>query len=153
MHAIRHCASVCNTLATMAIVPFMAKHRKGRAMINSRIRTKLFNVIFFAACILAFIVSGCSSAFDGLQVPTASTQPTATRTARIPTATNTILSIEPEVCTVTAYTLNLRAGPSMSHAVKQILHKGQTLTVIRHGAWLKVSTRGATGFIYGRFCK
>ena len=122
-----------------------------------RIRTKvyLFNVVFFVACILAFIMSGCSP-FDGLQVPTA------TATAE-PTATilSTKLEVSPTpqpACTVTTGIpdgyLNLRKGPGTNRAVIRVLREGEILQVIARGAWLKVVTREKlTGFVNSKFCK
>ena len=147
INAIKKCASACSTSAITDPARCMAQ---GSAMIKTQTR-KLFNVVFFVACTLAFIVSGCSP-FDGLQVPTstATTEPTPTILSIKPSVTP---SPTPQTCTVTAYTLNMRTGPSMTSAVKQILTRGERVTVIRRGDWLKVSTRTATGFIYSRYCE
>src|SRR5688572_22844903 len=102
-------------------------------MTNTQTKVKSFNVIFFVACILAFIMSGCSP-FDGLQVPTATAQPTATEPAQIPTATQTILSSSLATCTVTtgydAGFLNLRRGAGTQYGVIRVLREGESLQVI-----------------------
>jgi hypothetical protein len=104
-------------------------------------------VIGFA--LLAFVMSACSP-YVTTPEPTATATPSLTATAQAIAAT---LTPPPPHCTVTADALNFREGPGMSYAVKWILSKGDTLEVIARGAWLKVSTGNATGFIYGKYCQ
>jgi uncharacterized protein YgiM (DUF1202 family) len=109
---------------------------------------------FIAAVCLLAIMTSCSAA---VPIPPTLTRET-TRTAR-PVATHPATSqigtptLRPS-CTVTAYTLNLRAGAGMRHAVKQILTNGERLTVIyQAGAWLFVSTRNQAGYIHSAYCR
>lgn len=120
-----------------------------------RTRTKLFNVVFFVACTLAFILLGCSP-FDGL----ATVQPTATVTRTI---LSTRLPVTPSptsqpTCTVRtgipAGYLNLRVAPGTNRAVIRVLDEGETLKVIARGAWLKViDSDGTRGFVNARYCE
>ena len=99
---------------------------------------------------LVILLTSCNP-YQGLQIatPTATAQPSVTVTiSKSQDATAT-----PQTCTVNASKVYLRNGAGMSHAVIQILHKGQALIVIERGDWLKVTTRNQAGFIYSKYCK
>ena len=111
---------------------------------------KIFNVWlwFMAGFTLLILLSSCSplAMYEAPATATPSATATLTKPNNSPTPT-------PPSCTVTAYTLNLRTGPGMSYAVKWILERGEVVTILERGDWLKVSTGTATGFIYGRYCR
>jgi uncharacterized protein YgiM (DUF1202 family) len=110
-----------------------------------------FCIWFLAAICLLVILTSCSAAVDILTTATA--LPAVTATANHSANLQGDAPAPHPTCTVTAYTLNLREGPGTSHAVLQILHKGEVLEVLAKGAWLKVVTRSGTGFVYGRYCQ
>ncbi|MFZ5910402.1 MAG: SH3 domain-containing protein [Chloroflexota bacterium] len=57
-------------------------------------------------------------------------------------------------CTVTAESLNLRAGPGTAYPVLTWLSAGQVLTVLEAGPWLEVQTAGGlTGYVNSNYCK
>lgn len=115
----------------------------------------LFYILVIAA------MSGCSNPYEALYP-----SPTATTTAS-PSATATINPVQKveqgtptprPACTVSTNVplgyLNLRSGPGTDYAVIGLLHEGETLTVIRRGAWLEVETTDhLAGWVNGRYCK
>jgi hypothetical protein len=121
-----------------------------KPMINLTTEKRITNIAlwFFVVCVGLILLTSCSPVMD---LNTTAT-PSPTATAQI-SLRYEISPTPAPACTVTAYTLNLRNGAGMSHAVIQILHKGQAVTVIERGAWLRVSTGKATGFIYGKYCQ
>jgi SH3-like domain-containing protein len=118
---------------------------------------RLFHAVmyFVIACVIAAALLGCSP----YQVVPNSTTRTPTAAPSV-TATMTPAGVKsptpsPIVCTVTAYTLNMRQAGRMTAAVIQILENGDTLRVIRHaGNWIQVRTpQRVTGWVYGRYCR
>jgi uncharacterized protein YgiM (DUF1202 family) len=110
-----------------------------------------FCLRFLAGICLLVILTSCSAAVD---VPaTATSSPTVTATDNRSVTLQSDTPTPRPTCVVKAYTLNLREGPGTSHAVSQILHKGDVLEVLASGAWLKVATRSGTGFVYGKYCQ
>jgi SH3 domain-containing protein len=110
-----------------------------------------FPVVLWLVALL--IMTGCS---PYLESPVAT--PTAARPALIATVDPPQLFAEgdptpPPTCTVHVGSVYLRAGAGMQHAVLEVLHDGQILTVLARGAWLKVETRTKTGFIYSKYCR
>jgi uncharacterized protein YgiM (DUF1202 family) len=116
---------------------------------------KLFNVVmwFIAACMIAVILTSCSPyAVTGDTVSPVQT-PAAT-VAQLLLRSNNLTPTPLPSCVVTAYTLYMRAGAGMSHAVIDVLHNGDVLEVIRSGEWLKVITpQRVTGWVYSRYCQ
>jgi uncharacterized protein YgiM (DUF1202 family) len=110
-----------------------------------------FCIWFMAGICLLVILTSCSAVVD---VPaTATPAQTATATDNHSVILQGDTPTPRPTCIVTAYTLNLREGPGTSHAVLQILHKGDVLEVLTSGAWLKVATRNSTGFVHGKYCQ
>jgi uncharacterized protein YgiM (DUF1202 family) len=109
---------------------------------------------FMGACILAAILTSCSpyAAMSPIgDTPTPAPSVTATEKGN---NVVTFLATPRPSCTVTAYTLNMRAGAGMRYAVKQILERGEIVTVIRRGDWLKIETpQRVTGWVYGKYCQ
>jgi uncharacterized protein YgiM (DUF1202 family) len=135
----------------------MVTGKKGRAMINKPTQTKLFNVIFFVACSLVVILSGCSP-FDGLATLAPTAQPTTTRTILSSQLSVTPSPTPQPTCTVTTGydkgNLNLRRGAGTQYGVIRVLREGETLQVIARGAWLHViDSQGTRGFVNSKFCK
>ena len=96
--------------------------------------------------------------------PYAATAQPGTPTPSPPATIRTFHKIEkpsptprPITCTVTTGidqgAVNLRVGPSTHFSVILTLREGTTAIVLQHGAWMKVSTHNATGFVYGRYCQ
>jgi uncharacterized protein YgiM (DUF1202 family) len=115
-----------------------------------------FVMYFLAACVVLALLTSCSPyaaiETNWSQTPTATASMTATaKSSPMGELTATPLPS----CTVTAYTLNMRAGAGMQHAVNQILHNGDRLEIIRHaGDWLKIETaQHVTGWIHSHYCK
>jgi uncharacterized protein YgiM (DUF1202 family) len=112
-----------------------------------------FVMYFLAACVVLALLTSCSPyaaiETNWSQTPTATASMTAT-------VTNVTLSPTPlPSCTVTAYTLNMRTGAGMQHAVKWILEHGDRLQIAATaGEWLKIETAGhVTGWIHSHYCK
>lgn len=106
--------------------------------------------IFAGLCLLVILTScspytaappkGPTPGGTAVTVPPMAATVTATRTPR------------PDTCKVNG-TVYLRPGPSKAGAPLAILRAGDRLEVIQRGAWLFVSTRQTTGFIYSRYCE
>jgi hypothetical protein len=119
------------------------------------IETKMFNFALWLVClsVLMAILTSCSP-YQGLQIgtPTPRAQPIAT--AKPSTILNKSQPTpSPITCKVNAAKVYMRKGAGMSHAVIEVLHTGQILTVIDRGVWLMVTTRKHAGFIYSKYCK
>lgn len=91
-----------------------------------------------AIVILILTLSGC------VTIPTV-TPPTAT-------ATEQSFTTPLPYCTVNADKVYLRAGAGKNFEALTVTHKGDALTVLNNGEWLKVSTGQQTGYIYSQFC-
>jgi uncharacterized protein YgiM (DUF1202 family) len=107
----------------------------------------------FAGMVLVIFMTACSP----YTAKPANLQITATPsvTATVKTLSN-LTEFPPTPrpsCYVTAGTVYLRSGPGMSHAAIDVLRKGEALTVLRRGEWIRVSTGSKAGFIYGRYCQ
>jgi uncharacterized protein YgiM (DUF1202 family) len=112
-----------------------------------------FTAWFMAGFTLLVILTSCSpyAAMSAI-ADTPTPAPSMTGTAKVEQLYN---SPTPRPsCVVTAYTLNMRSAGTMSARVIQILERGEALTVLHGGAWLKVSTAGnVTGWVYGKYCR
>ena len=54
--------------------------------------------------------------------------------------------------TVTAYALNLRSGPGVSHRAFNHLLRGDTITILsQRGNWFQVETHHGIGWVFGRY--
>ena len=64
-------------------------------------------------------------------------------------------SADKEICMVSAYMLNFRAGPGVDHEILAWLPQGTTLEVLESaGDWLKVRRSNATiGYVHGLYCE
>jgi uncharacterized protein YgiM (DUF1202 family) len=110
-------------------------------------------------CVIAAALTSCSpyasnpSANQHQGSPTPAPSVTATPLDLSP-VTNQEPTPRPS-CTVTAYTLNMRTGAGMRHAVKDILHNGERVQILSRPAdWLKVETaQRVTGWVYGKYIK
>lgn len=93
-----------------------------------------------------YVIQGVTSTGTPV-LPSPSITATATRT---PTP-------RPSCIVTTGYqrgAVNVRAGGEVQAAVIQIVHEGETLTVITRAAWLEVITsQGKRGFINSRYCQ
>lgn len=101
--------------------------------------------------ILLAILTSCSPYMPAAATATPTPAPSVTATAQ-PVKVQVTPSPATQVCTVTG-TVYLRPDPSRLHAPLATLRAGQILEVMERGAWLKVSTRNKTGFIYSKFCQ
>jgi uncharacterized protein YgiM (DUF1202 family) len=123
-------------------------------MIDHKTNARLCSAFLWlvGAMALLIILTSCSP-LAMYQAPVTAT-PTAATTATTTAAVTATKEPTPRPsCTVTAGTLNFREGPGMSYAVTEILRKGERLQVIARGAWLKVTTGTATGFVYSKYCQ
>jgi uncharacterized protein YraI len=115
---------------------------------------KLFHAVmyFLIACILAALMTSCSpyaSQVTVTETVTASPSVTATATAQ----PAKVQATPRPSCRVSGQTVYLRKGAGMSYAVITVLRAGEVLQIRERGAWLRVSTGKATGFIFGRYCQ
>ncbi len=122
---------------------------------NRRIMYLCAWLAFF--CLLAALITSCSP--YAAMSTTVDTTPTAAPSVTT-TAANVNKSLQtptttPPACKVIAYTLYMRTGAGMSNSVKQILYKGDRVTVIaRRGDWLQIETaRRVRGWVYQTYCK
>jgi uncharacterized protein YgiM (DUF1202 family) len=115
---------------------------------------KIFDACLWltAACLLMALLTSCSP----YVVTPIGVTPTPSQAAAV-TEVVPMVQLTPTPspsCVVTAYTLNMRAGAGMRFEVLQILERGEALTVLHGGAWLKVRTpQRVTGWVYGKYCK
>jgi hypothetical protein len=108
---------------------------------------------FIAACVIAAVLLGCSPYAElSTNVDTPTPAPSVTATAELLTHGTVEPTPRPTTCRVSG-TVYLRADPSRARAPLAVLRAGQSLEVIQRGAWLKVSTGTATGFIYSAYCR
>ena len=118
-------------------------------MIDIRTEKKLFSIVLWFLCLSAFLIllTSCSPYAAMPATPTPTQAATATATPE-PTPTPR------PTCTVNAGSVYLRRGAGMSYAVKQVLHKGDVLTVLFRGKyWLKVETdQNVTGWVAKKYC-
>ena len=104
--------------------------------------------LFFALLALALLSCGLWQPYAAMQAPAATVETHSTWNEFTPSPT-------PQHCTVTAETLNLRAGPGTSYQVKAWLFAGDLLTITQDGGgWLQViDPSGAAGWVNSMYCK
>ena len=110
---------------------------------------------FFILVLTALFVISCSlpngATMSAATLATPGASPTAERIDAIPSPS------PPEYCTVTADFLNLRACAGTDCLVLDVLKKGDPLTILERGDWLKIEGEKdevtLTGYINSIYCK
>lgn len=119
---------------------------------------RIFDLFIWILFVTALLILTSCNPYEGLTTPTQEPTVTATATqSKIPSGTADP-SPTPQACTVStgvpAGNLNIRTGAGTSYAVIRVLAEGETLTVIKRGAWLQViDAQGNQGYINSTYCK
>jgi hypothetical protein len=121
---------------------YIRQVRRAEAWRRSRV------AVLAILALLAWWLSSCSP-LTAMATPTAA--PTVTETVFL--AGEKITPTPRPSCRVDGETVYLRPDPSKAGAPLAILRAGQILEVLERGAWLKVTTRNTTGFIYSAYCR
>jgi len=127
-------------------------------MINTRTEKRLIEFLlwFMAGLVLVIVLTSCSpfSAMATSEPTAAPSKPAQLLTVPSSTATEKSAQLCQVRTGMPSGYLNLRTGAGVSFSVIRILAEGETLQVLKRGAWLHViDTRGEKGFVNANYCR